>query len=51
MAYAVLMWVSFTVRGSLPELSPDALWFFLAAVVVVPFGVYAASLIYDQGHS
>ncbi len=49
MAYAVLMWVSFASSGSLPELSTDTLWFFLAAVVVVPFIVYAASLSIDQG--
>ena len=45
------MWVSFAANGSLPELSPDALWFALAAVVILPFGVYAASLAYDQGRS
>jgi len=51
MAYAVLMWVSFASNGSLPELSTDTLWFFLAAVVVVPGVVYAASLAIDQGRS
>jgi len=51
MAYAGLMWVSFVENGSLPPLSADALWYFLAAVVVLPFGIYAASLMYDQVHS
>jgi ABC-type uncharacterized transport system permease subunit len=48
LSYAVLMWVSFAENGSLPPLSVDALWYFLAAVVVLPFGVYAISLSYDQ---
>jgi ABC-type uncharacterized transport system permease subunit len=51
MAYAVLMWLSFAGSGSLPQPSLDTLWYALAAVVVVPFGVYAASLAYDQGRS
>lgn len=50
MAYAGLMWVSFAESGSLPALSTDLLWYFLAAVVVVPFGIYIASLLYDQEH-
>ena len=45
------MWVSFAGNGSLPMLSDDALWFALAAVVVIPFGVYAVSLAYDQQNS
>lgn len=48
--YAGLMWVSFSANGSLPALSADGLWYFLAAAVVIPFGVYAASLAYDQNH-
>ena len=50
LAYIVLMWVSFAASGSLPPLSGDALWYLLAAVVVVPFGIYAISLSYDQQH-
>ncbi|MBE0695722.1 MAG: hypothetical protein IH586_02255 [Anaerolineaceae bacterium] len=48
--YAGLMWVSFAASGSLPALSADALWYFLAAAVIIPFVVYAASLTYDQQH-
>ncbi len=48
MSYILLMWVSFAESGSLPALNSDALWYFLAAVVVVPFGMYTASLLYDQ---
>ncbi len=47
MAYAILMWDSMSANGSLPELMGDALWYALAALVLVPFGVYAASLAYD----
>ncbi len=50
LAYALLMWVSFSSSGSLPELSSDALWYALAVVVLAPFGVYAGSLMYDEGH-
>lgn len=51
LTYAGLMWVSFAQNGSLPMFSADALWFFLAAAVVLPLGVYIASLVYDQQHS
>ncbi len=51
LGYALLMWVSFASSGSLPVLSEDALWFALVGVVVLPFIVYLASLIYDQQHS
>ena len=50
MAYALLMWLSFSANGSLPELSQDALWWALAAVVVVPGVVYIASMVYDEKH-
>lgn len=50
MAYAGLMWVSLAESGSLPALSTDLLWYFLATVVVVPSGIYIASLLYDQEH-
>lgn len=46
--YIGLMWVSFSANGSLPTLSEDSLWFFLAAAVVIPFGVYAISMVIDQ---
>lgn len=41
-----LMWVSIASYGGLPQLSPDVLWYYLAAVVVIPFVVYIGSLIY-----
>ncbi len=50
LAYTGLMWVSFSENGSLPPLSIDALWYFLAAVVVLPFFIYAGSLMYDEKH-
>jgi len=48
MIYCGLMWASFAANGGLPELSGDTLWYFLAACVLVPFGVYIASLLIDQ---
>jgi hypothetical protein len=48
LVYIALMWVSFASNGSLPELSGDTLWYFLAASVVIPFGVYVASILIDQ---
>jgi ABC-type uncharacterized transport system permease subunit len=51
LAYIGLMWVSFAESGSLPPLSGDAFWYLLAAVVVLPFCVYAGSLIYDEKSS
>lgn len=48
LTYALLMWVSFASNGSLPMLSADALWYVLAAIVIVPGIVYMISTIYDQ---
>ena len=48
MTYAILMWESMASNGSLPKLSSDRLWFFLAAAVVLPFVVYIASIVNDQ---
>jgi hypothetical protein len=48
MTYTCLMWESFAGNGSLPKLTSDRLWFFLAAAVVIPFTVYIASIIYGQ---
>jgi len=45
MTYALLMWLSFSSNGSLPKISEDLLWYCLAAIVVVSFGVYAAGII------
>ncbi len=50
LAYALLMWLSFAANGSLPTPDMDTLWYALAAVVVLPFIVYAAGLVYDQQH-
>jgi hypothetical protein len=50
LAYAGLMWVSFAESEGLTTMSANALWYFLAAVVVLPFVIYATSLIYDQKH-
>jgi hypothetical protein len=51
LAYTALMWVSIASNGSLPALSADAVWWVLAAIVVVPMLVYIASLVYDEQHS
>jgi ABC-type uncharacterized transport system permease subunit len=48
LVYAGLMWESFAANGNLPALRGDALWYFLAAAVLIPFGVYAASILVDQ---
>lgn len=48
MTYTTLMWLSFAASGSLPEPTPDTLWFILAASVVIPFGVYIVSLVMAQ---
>lgn len=46
--YIGLMWASFAANGDLPELAGNTLWFFLAGCVLIPFGVYIASLLVDQ---
>ena len=48
LTYACLMWESLAGNGSLPMLTSDGLWFFLAAAVVLPFVVYIASIVNDQ---
>jgi hypothetical protein len=45
--YIGLMWVSFS-WADLPLLGGDALWYYLAACVVIPFGVYIASILLDE---
>ncbi len=50
LTYAGLMWVSFAQNGSLPMLTADGLWYFLAGLVILPFAVYASSMVYDQQH-
>lgn len=46
--YVLLMWLSFAANGSLPQLSNDILWYCLAAALVLPFLVYAYTLIDEQ---
>jgi len=46
--YIGLMWVSFAANGSLPDLTGNALWFFFSAAVLIPFGIYIASVLLDQ---
>jgi len=51
LAFFVLIWSSFAGDVGLPVLSADALWFSLAAVVVVPFIVYLGWIVYEQSHN
>lgn len=44
LAYALLMWESISSNGSLPALSEDARWYWLAAAVVLPMGIYIANI-------
>ncbi|MEN4013066.1 MAG: hypothetical protein AB1453_07235 [Chloroflexota bacterium] len=48
LVYSGLMWVSFAADGSLPEMSADALWYFLAASALIPMGVYILSMVVDE---
>ena len=48
LVYLGLMWSSFAASGSLPALAGDALWFFLAACLLIPFGFYVASILIDE---
>lgn len=50
LTYTCLMWESMASNGSLPKLSSDGQWFFLAAAVVIPFAVYIISIIRDQNN-
>lgn len=49
--YAGLMWESFAANGNLPALAGNGLWYFLAAAVLIPFGVYAGSILMDERSS
>jgi hypothetical protein len=51
LVYAGLMWESFAANGSLPALFGNSLWYFLAAAVLIPFAVYAGSILIDQKKS
>jgi hypothetical protein len=48
MVFGGLMWTSWASNGKLQPLEGDFLWNFLALATVVPFLVYAASLIVDE---
>lgn len=50
LVYIGLLWVSFAENGSLPTLSADGLWYFLAGAFILPLIVYIISLMYDQAH-
>lgn len=50
LSYGLLMWESLASNGSLPVLSEDARWFWLAAAVVIPFLAYIISIVYDERH-
>lgn len=43
--------MSFAANGNLPALRGDVLWCFLAAAVLMPFGVYVGSILIDQRNS
>lgn len=43
-----LMWVSWAANGSLPPVSDDLLWYFLAGLVIAPGLVYLASMLMDD---
>lgn len=51
LTYAALMWLSFAANGSLPSPTPDGLWFFLAAAVVIPFVVYVIGIMQGEKNS
>lgn len=48
LAYIGLLWASFAANGSLPPLSGNTLWYFMATCVLIPFGVYMTSILVDQ---
>lgn len=48
LTYGLLMWVSISANGQLPALSPDGLWYALAAALVLPMLVYVVSVIQAQ---
>ena len=51
LVYLGLMWASFAANNTLIDLAGDALWYFLASGVLIPFGVYIASILLDQRNS
>lgn len=51
LVYTGLMWASFAANNTLIDLAGDALWYFLAAGVLIPFAVYIASILLDERSS
>ena len=51
LVYGGLMWVSFASNGSLPTVDDEALWWFLAAAFLIPFAVYAGSIVIEEQRS
>ena len=51
MVYAGLMWVSFASNGKLPKINEDALWYFLALAIILPFGIYLYNVIHEEKSS
>ena len=45
LGYIALMWASFADNGQLPALEGDVLWFYLVALVLIPFVVYLVSYV------
>ena len=43
-----LMWASFRANSGLPKLEGDGIWNFLAVAYVIPFAVYAISIVVDE---
>jgi len=50
LAYLGLSYVSHMQGRMAPVLTVDALWYYLAALVVFPFAIYIATLVYDERH-
>ena len=48
LVFGGLMWTSFASNGQLPVLDGDALWNFLALATILPFCVYAGSIVLDE---
>lgn len=50
LAFFALIWVAFAGDVGLPVFSSKAAWFSLVAVVVIPYMVYAGSIVYEQSN-
>lgn len=45
-----LIWVSLAFNDSLPQVSADALWYYLATLLILPLLVFIVSLAFDQNN-